>query len=121
MSSTFLQQGPHPGNGAEPSDPDTSFTPIPSSGVSRTPTLAPASASTITQLICDERAIASLLENLLYRSGLTLNEAARRLGITPSTLRQYTSGRRSRPSLIWFVRFASMCGARISLDLPEKR
>ena len=101
------------------SAPSTSTTfaivPIPSTGSPRVPA-TPSGSSTLTPLVCDERAIASLLENLLRQSGLSTNEAARRLGIHPASLRQYLNGRRGRPSLIWFLRFASLIGAKVTIE-----
>ena len=75
--------------------------------------------STLTPVICDERAISRLLELLLSRGGLTTNEAASRLGINAASLRQYVNGRRGKPSLLWFLKFAALCGARVTIEFPE--
>lgn len=93
------------------------FSPIPG-GVSP-PSIR--SSSTLTPLVCDERAIARLLLILLNKGGLTVGEAARRLGITTQSVRQYLKGRRSRPSLMWFIRFAELCGARVTIEFPGEK
>jgi hypothetical protein len=80
----------------------------------------PRTSSSLTPVVDDERAVARLLETLIYRSGLTTNEVARRLGVHPATIRQYLGSRRTRPSLQWFVRFATLCGARVTLEYPER-
>lgn len=82
--------------------------------------VAPPPASYLTPLVCDERVIARLLDHLLSKAGLTVPEAARRLGIHPNSVRQYLYGQRTRPSLQWFVRFADLCGARLYIEFPPK-
>lgn len=82
---------------------------------------ASASSSPLTPVICDERAISRLLETLLWRSGLTIREAARLLGVDESSVREHTSGRTQRPSLLWFVKFAAICGATLTIQMPERR
>jgi hypothetical protein len=82
--------------------------------------VSPRSTTSLIPVVDDERAVARLLETLLHRSGLTVTEAARRLGVTPGTIRQYTTSRRTRPSLQWFVRFATLCGGRVTLEYPER-
>jgi hypothetical protein len=76
--------------------------------------------TSLTPLVCDERAIQRLLETLLRRGGLSVNEAARRLGVTENSVRQYIRGRRQRPSLQWFIRLAEVCGARVTVEFPPK-
>jgi hypothetical protein len=78
------------------------------------------SSTPLTPLVCDERAIARLLATLLSRGGLSPGDAARQLGVTPNAVRQYIRGRRNKPSLIWFIRFAELCGARILVEFPSK-
>lgn len=77
--------------------------------------------SPLTPVVCDDRAIAKLLETLLSRSGLSTAEICRRLGITTNALRQYLAGRRKRPSLSWFVRLVEICGGKVTITFPEKR
>lgn len=91
-----------------------SVSPLPS--VSSTPPLL--QTSSLTPLICDERAIHALLGSLLQKGGLSVSEAARRLGCGPSSLRQYLNGRRAKPSLLWFLRFCQMVGARVIIEFP---
>lgn len=79
------------------------------------------SSTPLTPLVCDERAIARLLATLLSRGGLSTREVARRMGVTPNAVRQYLRGRRNRPSLIWFIKLAELCGARVLVEFPEKR
>jgi hypothetical protein len=99
------------------SDDAPFLTPIPSSA--NRPVVT--TSSSLTPLICDERAISSLLGNLLDGSGLTISAASRRLGINPASLRQYINGRRGRPSLLWFLRFAAICGAKVTIEFPKGR
>lgn len=74
----------------------------------------------LTPLVCDERVIARLLETLISRSGKSLGLLAQELGVTPNAVRQYVRGRRSRPSLIWFIRLAELCGAKVSIEFPRR-
>lgn len=78
-------------------------------------------SSPLTPVVCDDRAITRLLEQILLRSGLTISEAARRLGVSPSALRQYINGRRSRPSLFWFAKFVEVCGSHLLIELPIRK
>jgi len=77
--------------------------------------------SPLSSVICDERAIAYLLETLLHRAGLSIAEASRRLGNGPNTISQYINKRRCRPSLLWFIKFAELCGAKVSIEFPGKK
>jgi lambda repressor-like predicted transcriptional regulator len=107
--------------------------PLASSAVSQTdgPALVPIpasssipafkSTSTLTPVVCDERAIGRLLETILHRSGLSIEEVSRRMGVTSNTIRQYLAGRRSRPSLLWFVKVAGLCGATVTVQFPDRR
>lgn len=94
---------------------ESDLVPLPSSGSAipafRTPT-------PLTQLICDERAISALLRTLLNRAGLSNGEAARRLGVNYNSVSQYLNGRRNRPSLLWFLKFVDLCGARLLIEFP---
>lgn len=98
------------------SSDDLIFTPMP--GSASVPTFR--TQAVLTPLVCDERAIARLLETLLDRAGLSRKEAARRLGMGTEGVRAYLSGRRTRPSLLWFLRFVSLCNARIYLEFPPE-
>lgn len=114
--SDSLQQPNQPQQEDSPSAPLALAVPVPS--IAYIP--ASASSSPLTPVICDERAISRLLETLLWRAGLTVSEAARRLGVDPSSVREHTSGRTSRPSLLWFVKFAAICGANLTIQMPER-
>lgn len=92
------------------------FTPMPSSAS----VPAPRFTSPLTPLVCDEKAIARLLRVMLRRAGLSIGEASRRLGIDANSISQYLNGRRSRPSLIWFLKIAALCGATVTIEIPEK-
>lgn len=81
---------------------------------------APNPTSSLTPVVCDERVIARLLDLILSRGGLTVVEAASRLGVHPNSIRQYLYGQRTKPSLKWFVRFAELCGARVMIEFPSK-
>lgn len=76
--------------------------------------------SSLTPVVCDERAISRLLELILIRSGLSISEVARRMCVTPNSVRQYINGRRSKPSLLWVVKFAETCGSHISIETPSR-
>ena len=82
--------------------------------------LPKSNSSTLTPLVCDEQAIAKLLGTLLNRGGISIAEASRRLGVTSNAVRQYMRGRRSKPSLIWFIKFAQACGAKLVIEFPSK-
>lgn len=69
----------------------------------------------------DARVVVRLLEELLDRGGLSSNDMARRLGVTPNAVRQYIVGRRSNPSLLWFVKFVEVCGGRLWVEFPRKQ
>jgi hypothetical protein len=79
------------------------------------------STTSITPLVCDERAIMRLLETMLSRGGLSVNEAASRLGVTSNAIRQYLKGRRAKPSLMWFIRLAEVCGAKVTVEWPTRK
>jgi hypothetical protein len=79
------------------------------------------SSAPLTPLVCDERVIQRLLGEIINKGGLTPNEVARRMGVSSNAIRQYLRGRRNRPSLIWFVRLAELCGARVLIEFPGKR
>lgn len=99
---------------APPSSDELAFTPLPSSSF---PSSSP--HTSLTPLVCDERAISRLLELLMQRAGFSLNETASRLGVVPNSVRQYVNGRRLRPSLMWFIRFAETCGAKVTIEFPK--
>lgn len=101
----------------DPPDP-YQFTPLPGGA---TGALSVKSNSTLTPLLCDERAIGRLLSSLLSKGGLSVGEASRRLGVSTQAVRQYLKGRRNKPSLLWFIRFADMCGARVILEFPSSK
>lgn len=103
---------------AELESPSSLLTPLPSSFPASTRHLSP--SSPLLPVICDERAISRLLEHLLERAGLTPKEAAVRLGYrSQNSVRQYLAGRRTKPSLIWFIRFCQLCGAQVTLTFPH--
>ena len=77
--------------------------------------------TSITPVVCDGRAISKLLARLLDSAGLSVNETARRLGVSQNAVRQYTSGRRVKPSLIWFAKVVELCGGRLYIEFPQKR
>jgi hypothetical protein len=95
----------------------TSFLPSPIPSQSA-PAVLRTNLTSLTPIVCDERAIPRLLELILVKSGLTLQEVARRLGVTPNSVRQYIQGRRCKPSLIWVIRFSEACGSHLVLETP---
>ena len=58
---------------------------------------------------------------ILSKGGLSVGEAARRLGVTSNTIRQYLRGRRNKPSLLWFLKLVEISGARVTIEFPSKR
>ena len=85
-----------------------------------TPSSASSSSQSLAAVLLDDRAIASLVEQLMARAGLSQAEICRRLKIDPTTFNQYRNGRRKRPSLWWMVRLAEVCGARLFIEWPSK-
>lgn len=79
------------------------------------------SAEELNVAVCDESAIARLLERLLTRARLSPRQASRALGLGDNAVQQYVYGRRCRPSLLWFLRLANLCGARVVLEFHPKR
>lgn len=75
-------------------------------------------STTLTPLVGDQRAIARLIGLMLDRGGVSLSEAARRMGVSASDLRQYVHGRR-RPSLYQVLRIAEATGTRLFAELPR--
>lgn len=68
-------------------------------------------------VVADDRAIISLIEQLIAKSGLSQSEIARRLGIKLQSLNQYRF--RRRPGLKWIVRLADVTGAKIYVEFPK--
>jgi predicted XRE-type DNA-binding protein len=95
-------------------DPTSQIVPLPSSA---TPTH---NRPSLAAVIADDRAIMSLIEQLLDRSGLPQTEIARRLGIRKQSLNQYRHLRRKRPSIQWIARLADACGARLFVEFPAR-
>jgi hypothetical protein len=95
-----------------PSDP--SLTPLPSTSS------PPIQRSRLAVIVTDDKAIQSLIELVLDRSGLTQSEIARRLGIKLQSLNEYYRGRRRRPSVQWLARLIDVCGAKIYVEFPSR-
>ena len=83
-------------------------------------TFSPQGSSSLTPLVCDKDRIPTLLKTILHKGGLSIAEAARRMGCRDSVLSQYINGRRQAPSLFWFVKFAELCGSRVILEYPQR-
>jgi len=49
-------------------------------------------------------------------SGLNKSEIARRMGTTVQSLQQYLNGRRGNPGLLWFLKLAAVCNAKVTLE-----
>lgn len=73
----------------------------------------------VTPFVGDARAFSGLFEEMLKRSGLTVGEMAKRLGVQPSTLKQYRYGRRGPPKVETLCRWLSACGARLTVEWLE--
>lgn len=85
---------------------------LPSSSAAR-------SLTSLTPLVNDERAINRLLDIMLRKANLSPRMAASQLGVSDEAVRQYVTGRRSNPSLKWFLRFAQICGAKVTVELAK--
>lgn len=97
------------------------FTPLPGSGGFNPGSLTHSAPTTsLTPVVCDERAISRLLGSILQRAGLSVGDMAAKMGVSPQSVRQYTAGRRCRPGLLWFIKFAELAGARVVLEWPER-
>lgn len=96
--------------------PPPEYVPVPSTG-SIPPFAVP---TTLTRVICDERAIAKLLETMIRRSGMTTRQVADAMGVLPNSIQQVLSGRRRKPSLLWFLKVAEICGASLTLTIPKR-
>jgi len=51
---------------------------------------------------------------------LSVGVIADRLGVTPNAVWQYLKGRRSRPSLQWFIRLVEVCGGKVTIEFPKR-
>lgn len=114
-----LIQSLHMSNTSELEQPEnepSTFSPVPSMSSIQRHSLQ----SRLVPVTCDHRAIAGLLETMMSRAGLTTAEMARRMGVTPNGVGQYIAGRRTKPSLQWFVRFAELCGVHVKIEYPNK-
>ena len=72
----------------------------------------------LTPVICDEAVIRWLLDQLLEKAALSSHDVAARLGCTEPNVSQYLRGKRGKPSLLWFLRLAEVCGAKVTLEFP---
>jgi hypothetical protein len=96
------------------------FTPLPGSSGFNPGSVHSSPSTSLTPVVCDERAISRLLGSILSRAGLTTIDIAMKMGVTPQSVRQYLAGRRCRPGLLWFIKFAELAGARVVLEWPER-
>lgn len=69
--------------------------------------------------IVNQTTIARLLAHFLNNSGGTLSAASQRLGIAPQSLRQYLSGKRSKPSIEWLIRYLAAIDATLTVRLSS--
>lgn len=76
--------------------------------------------TSLTPLVNDQRAILRLLELILSKADINVPELARRLGVADNCIRQYVSGRRSKPSLQTFLRIAEAAGCKVMIQFPQK-
>lgn len=93
--------------------------PIPSQSSAASTSQTPLSPRLVA-VVPDEKGVHDRIEQLLAWSGLTLTEAAERLGVRKQSLHQYIMGRRSNPSVLWLARFCTAVGARVMIELPIK-
>jgi DNA-binding XRE family transcriptional regulator len=74
---------------------------------------------TLTPVVNDDRALARLLEVVLARGGFSVRSAAQALGVTDEAVRQYTRGRRSNPSIKWFLNLCQLCGCKVFVSFER--
>lgn len=91
------------------------FTPLPG-GASASTFL---NTSPLSPIVCDRRAITRLLGTLLDRSGTSVRDLAMRLGMNDQSLRPYLKGRRTKPSLLWFLKYVEACGGKVLIQFPR--
>lgn len=97
------------------------ITPVPGTTPSSpAPRLSPPPTQ-LTPESCTGAALSRLLDTLLRRGGLTIGTVAREFEVTPEAVRQYVKGRRENPSMAWFLRFARLCGATVTISFPSER
>lgn len=69
-------------------------------------------------VVNDQRAIGALLDMMRQKAGLSVSELARRMGCTRGNIQQYLYGRKVNPSVRWLVRYAEICGAQLTVEMP---
>ncbi len=74
--------------------------------------------TTLIPVYTDQEGIRWLLGHLFERSGLSIAEIAERMGCKEENIRQYLKGRRPNPGMKWFVKFITICGGNLKLELP---
>lgn len=72
--------------------------------------------TSLTRVVRDSRAIGKLLETILSRSGLTVGSVARTFGVSDESVRQYVKGRRTNPSMKWFIKVCDLAGYELVLQ-----
>lgn len=82
--------------------------------------VAPLSASPLHVVLPDDRQVTALIEALISRSGLSIHEVARRLGVKRESVREYHKGKRVNPSMRWFSRLCAVCGAKLVVEFPSR-
>lgn len=73
-----------------------------------------------TVVVADDRAVASLISDLIERTGVSQHELARRLGIKVQSINQYKMAKRANPSIKWLMRLIEAGGGRLVVEYPEK-
>lgn len=116
MDTPTILPGVYHSPNEEPEAPERAIFILPSS-----PPLARAQPPTsLTSAIIDADGISRLLGALLETSGLTVTQAAERLGFSRNSVRMYTSGLRPNPTLKTFCRMIELFGARVWIEYPKK-
>ena len=72
-------------------------------------------------LLVDEKAVTKLVQSMIHRSGMSINQIAAAMGTTRQSLNQYRFARRRRPSLQWISRLAKATGATIQVVFPQPK
>ena len=73
--------------------------------------------------VADPAAVKQLLRELKQRAGLSDAEVARRMGVSRQAITEVqnsfdTTDHPRKPSFLWVLRYATVCGARVILEFP---
>jgi predicted XRE-type DNA-binding protein len=82
---------------------------------------SPPPRQSILVVLDDDRAMTSLIDQLLEKAGISQAEASRRLGVSKQAVSEYKNLKRRRPSIQWLAKLVQVCGGRIIVEFPPER